>query len=192
VLSELQYPPTCRIPAACWRAYACRVVSRANIKPPEVGRCSAIRPSRKSRSNSVSLRANYRGAGAPSQSDRIQSIATNGRSIPHPQPALPRVGQSARTHNPFLKRGSFKLSQIADEATYRTVGRRTSRHENTNEPGIPCVKLKIAWNNMTSKRTRGSWCPITNSASRSREQICPTIIQSNKIEKRQRHEPATP
>ena|SRR5471030_59854 len=142
VLSEFQYPPTCRIPAACWRAYACRVVSRANIKPPDVGRCCAMQPSRKSRSNSMSLRANYRGAGAHSQSDRIQPIATNGRFIPHPQPALPRVRQAARTHNPFLKRGSFRLSQIADEEMYRTVGQRTSRHESTNVPAYPASSSK--------------------------------------------------
>src|SRR5471030_3209832 len=101
-----------------------------------------MQPSRKSRSNSMSLRTNHGGAGVHNQSNRIRLIATNGRFIPHPQPALPRVRQAARTHNPFLKRGSFRLSQIADEAMYRTVGRRTSRHESTNEPAYPASSSK--------------------------------------------------
>lgn len=130
------------IPAARWSPHACRVVSRANIKPTDAGRCRAMQPSRESRSNSMSLRMIYRGAEAQSRCYRIRSIATNGRLARHPQSTPPTGPTTSPDAQPALKKWALSvfLRVRRRQCTLRLVKEHPPRkHERA---GISCVKVK--------------------------------------------------
>ena len=130
------------IPAAPWSPHACRVVSRANIKPTDAGRCRAMQPSRESRSNSMSLRMIYRGAEAQSRCYRIRSIATNGRLARHPQSTPPTGPTASPDAQPALKKWALSvfLRVRRRQCTLRLVKEHPPRkHERA---GISCVKVK--------------------------------------------------
>ena len=138
-----------------WRdAYACRDVSRTNVRSTCAGRACALQQSLEIQSNKISFRTLSRGAELYSPFDRIRLIATNGRSVTHLPFALPRVhGRPGHTIRfpkgpvrPFPKR-------CPGNAPYgASTNIRTRKRERV---GIPCLE----------KRSRRPSPPVARSTS---------------------------